>query len=49
MPKKTMSDGGGKSAAAQAAIDQIKERFGEGSIMKLGEAKRMNVEVVPTG
>ncbi len=49
MPKKTIIDGGGKSAAAQAAIDQIKERFGEGSIMKLGEAKRMNVEVVPTG
>ncbi len=38
-----------KAAAAQAAIDQIKERFGEGSIMKLGEAKRMNVDVVPTG
>ena len=25
--------------AAQQAIDQIKERFGDGSIMKLGEAK----------
>jgi len=35
--------------AAQQAIDQIKERFGDGSIMKLGEAKRMKVDVIPTG
>ncbi len=35
--------------AAQEAISQIKEKFGEGSIMKLGDAKRMVVEVVPTG
>lgn len=35
--------------AARQAIDQIKERFGEGSIMKLGEAKRMKVDVIPTG
>lgn len=38
-----------KSKAASAAIEQIKARFGDGSIMKLGEAKRMNVEVIPTG
>ncbi len=35
--------------AAQIAISQIRERFGDGSIMKLGEAKNMNVETVPTG
>ena len=35
--------------AAQAAIEQIKERFGEGSIMRLGEAKRMEVDAVSTG
>ncbi len=35
--------------AAQEAIDQIKGRFGEGSIMLLGEAKRMNVDAVTTG
>lgn len=39
----------GRLAAAQAAIDQIKERFGDGSIMKLGEAKRMEVDAVSTG
>ncbi|MCD6096778.1 recombinase RecA [bacterium] len=35
--------------AAQAAIDLIKNKFGEGSIMRLGEARKMNVEVIPTG
>jgi len=35
--------------AAEEAIMQIKEKFGEGSIMKFGEAKTMNVEAVPTG
>ncbi len=35
--------------AAQQAIDQIKQRFGDGSIMRLGEAKRMEVAAVPTG
>jgi len=38
-----------RKLAAQEAIDQIKERFGEGSIMRLGEAKKMLVESVPTG
>jgi len=36
-------------SAAQQAIEQIKERFGDGSIMKLGEAKRMEVAAVSTG
>jgi len=36
-------------AAATHAIEQIKERFGDGSIMKLGEAKRMEVGAVSTG
>jgi recombination protein RecA len=38
-----------KIQAAQEAINQIRSRFGEGAIMKLGEARRMEVEVVPTG
>ena len=31
------------------SIEQIKERFGDGSIMLLGEARRSDVDVVPTG
>jgi recombination protein RecA len=38
-----------KSDAATAAIEQIKSRFGEGSIMKLGESKTSQVESVSTG
>lgn len=35
--------------ATKTAIDQIRERFGEGAIMSLGEAKAMNVEAISTG
>lgn len=35
--------------ATKTAIDQIRSRFGEGSIMNLGEAKAMNVDSVSTG
>ncbi|MBI4599826.1 recombinase RecA [Candidatus Uhrbacteria bacterium] len=36
-------------SAVKEAIDQIRDRFGDGSIMKLGDAKAMNVESVTTG
>ena len=38
-----------KLKAVNEALTQIKDKFGDGSIMKLGEAKRMQVEAVPTG
>ena len=38
-----------KNKAALEAISQIKDRFGEGSIMRLGEAKKMEVDAVSTG
>jgi len=38
-----------RAKAAQQAVEQIKERFGDGSIMKLGEAKKMEVEAISTG
>lgn len=39
----------GRSQAALAAIEQIRERFGEGSIMKYSEVKTQDVKVVSTG
>lgn len=39
----------GKTKALGMALEAIEKQFGKGSIMKLGEAKRMNVETVPTG
>lgn len=38
-----------KIKAVDSAINQIKDRFGSGSIMKFGEAKTMSVDVVSTG
>ena len=38
-----------KLKALQAALSKIEKDFGKGSIMKLGEEKIENVEVIPTG
>jgi recombination protein RecA len=38
-----------KQKALDLALNQIEKQFGKGSIMKLGEAKAMNVSVIPTG
>ncbi|MDP2708897.1 MAG: recombinase RecA, partial [bacterium] len=38
-----------KMQAAQSAIDQIKERYGEGAIMRFGDARKSDVDAVPTG
>jgi len=38
-----------KNKALATAIEEIKEKFGEGSIMKLGEAERVDVDSIPTG
>ncbi len=38
-----------RQKAAEMAVEQLKARFGDGAIMKMGEAKRMEVEVIPTG
>ncbi len=36
-------------ADLQEAVDEIKQRFGEGAIMKLREVRPVDVDVVPTG
>ncbi|OGL95532.1 recombinase RecA [Candidatus Uhrbacteria bacterium RIFOXYB12_FULL_58_10] len=38
-----------RTKAALEAISQIKQKFGEGSIMRLGEAKTMQVDAITTG
>lgn len=38
-----------KKKALQSAIDQIEKTFGAGSIMKLGENRHLDVDVIPTG
>ena len=39
----------GKQKALGLALDAIEKQFGKGSIMKLGEAHKANVETIPTG
>lgn len=38
-----------KLKALQAAMDKIEKNFGRGSIMKLGDEKIENIDVIPTG
>ena len=43
------SEQSGKVKAAESAIDQIRKKYGEGAIMKFGEARALEVDAVPTG
>lgn len=51
MPKHVTGDAvsEARTQAALEAISQIKQRFGDGAIMRLGEAKTLQVEAIPTG
>jgi recombination protein RecA len=49
MIKQTKEKTFDKSKVLEETVSEIKERFGEGSIMKLGEAKKVDVDVIPTG
>ena len=37
-----------KEEALAAAMAQIEKQFGKGSIMRLGDAAKMNIDVIPT-
>jgi recombination protein RecA len=41
--------GDGRERALETTLTNIKRRFGEGAIMKLGQADYLHVEVIPTG
>src|SRR6266566_4838168 len=52
--KKTIADtgdnaGSGKTQALNLAVSQIEKQFGAGSIMRLGDAHKVNVETIPSG
>jgi recombination protein RecA len=38
-----------KAKALELALSQLEKSFGKGSVMRLGEATKMNVQVIPTG
>ncbi len=51
MPKKKQKNipDNKEKADLTEAVDEIKQRFGEGAIMKLREARPVDVDVIPTG
>jgi recombination protein RecA len=44
-----MMEENGKAKALEIAVSQLKKRYGEGSIMKMGDSSQFNVQVIPTG
>ncbi len=46
LPKKTDT---GRWSAVETAMDQIRDKFGDGSIMKISDTQKLNVEAIPTG
>jgi recombination protein RecA len=47
--KQTDSPASGEKKELDEAVAEIKQRFGEGTIMKLKEARAVDVDVIPTG
>jgi recombination protein RecA len=47
--KKQMNKPDNKSKILEETVSDLKQRFGEGSIMKLGEVRKVDVDVIPTG
>ncbi len=50
--KKEKSKNAEKDAKVEAAVEameQIRTKFGEGSIMKFGDTRKVNIDVIPTG
>ncbi len=39
----------GRAKGVELAVKEIQEKYGEGSIMKLGDAKKVDVDVISTG
>lgn len=49
MAGKKTKEGNDKVKNLESVVSEIKTKFGEGAIMKLGDAKRVDVDVIPTG
>ena len=43
------NENSGKEKALEIALGDLKKRFGEGAIMRLGERNELNIETIPTG
>lgn len=48
-PKKTKEEKEEGNKGIESLLSTLQEKYGEGSIMKLGDAKKVDVSVIPTG
>jgi recombination protein RecA len=46
---KSAGSGTGKWGAVESALDQIRDKFGDGSIMRISESQTLNIESIPSG
>ena len=46
---KKAGNSAGREKALEAALEELTKRFGEGTLVRLGDARHLHVEVVPTG
>ncbi|MCP4359584.1 MAG: recombinase RecA [Chloroflexi bacterium] len=49
MAKKNKSSANGRDTILEKTLDDLTKRFGEGTIMRLGDAQHLQVESIPTG
>lgn len=49
MAKATTSAADGRTAILEKTLDSLTKKYGEGTIMRLGEAQHLNIEAIPTG
>ncbi|MFN2134885.1 MAG: DNA recombination/repair protein RecA, partial [Candidatus Promineifilaceae bacterium] len=42
-------NGDGRTSSLEKTLDSLTKKYGEGTIMRLGEAQHMQVETIPTG
>ena len=47
--EKSVPAGGDRDKAFDGLVSSLQEKFGEGSIMKLGETRRVNIPAIPSG
>jgi recombination protein RecA len=40
---------GGREKALESAVTELRKKYGDGAVMRLGESTRLSVEVIPTG
>ncbi|MEJ2753555.1 MAG: DNA recombination/repair protein RecA, partial [Chloroflexota bacterium] len=43
------SNGDGRMASLEKTLDMLTKKYGDGTIMRMGEAQHLQIEAIPTG